>query len=171
MSVKARERCPFYLWGSCKTCELVEIGIEVCSGLALRLCAFAVPTICEPLASSSLELSIDHLSHLKLADPPDGSSNVREIDILVESDYYWSLVTGRIQRGQSGLVAIETKVGWVLSGPATLVGGQNHPTILVTHTLHVNCLRRLEGQLRSFWDIESLGIVAEGDVALDNFEE
>ena len=157
--------------GSRKTCELVEIGIEVCSGPALRLRAFAVPTICEPLASSSLELSIDHLSHLKLADPPDGSSNGREIDILVGSDYYWSLVTGRIQRGQSGPVAIETKVGWVLSGPATLVGGQDHPTTLVTHTLHVNCLKRLESQLRSFWDIESLGIVKEGDVVLDNFEE
>ena len=43
-----------------KTCDLVEIGIEVCSGPALRLWAFAVPTICEPFASSSLELSIDH---------------------------------------------------------------------------------------------------------------
>ena len=39
------------------------------------------------------------------------------------------------------------------------------------HTLHVNCLKRLEGQLRSFWDIVSLGIVEENDVALDNFEE
>ena len=59
--------------GSCKTCELVEIGIEVCSGPALRLGAFAVPTICEPLA---LELSIDLLSHLKLTDPRDGSSRL-----------------------------------------------------------------------------------------------
>ena len=94
-----------------------------------------------------------------------------EIDILIGPDYYWSLVTGRIQQGQSGPVAIETKVGWVLSGPATLVGGQDHPTMLVTHTLHVNCLKRLESQLRSFWDVESLGIVKEGDVALNNFEE
>ena len=45
------------------------------------------------------------------------SSDVLEVDVLVGSDCYWSLVTGRVIKG--GPTAILTKVGWILSGPVS----------------------------------------------------
>ena len=42
----------------------------------------------------------------------------RDIDLLIGSDLYWSFVTENIVKsGESGgLVAVETKFGWILSG-------------------------------------------------------
>ena len=38
--------------------------------------------------------------------------------MLIGADYYWDLTTGHTCRGDSGPVAIQAKLGWVLSGPA-----------------------------------------------------
>ena len=46
----------------------------------------------------------------------DGTSSLE----VIGSDYYWSLVTGEVCRGNSGPIAIHTKLGWVLSGPTSL---------------------------------------------------
>ena len=40
------------------------------------------------------------------------------IDVLIGSDYYWQLVSGRVVRGDDGPVALHTNLGWVLTGPA-----------------------------------------------------
>ena len=43
------------------------------------------------------------------------------VDLLIAADHYWSFFTGRIIRGDpSGPVALETKLGWVLSEPTAL---------------------------------------------------
>ena len=39
------------------------------------------------------------------------------IDILIGSDQYWQLVTGEVVKSKSGPTAMNTKLGWVLSGP------------------------------------------------------
>ena len=40
-----------------------------------------------------------------------------DINVLIGADYYWQFATGNIRRGISGPTGIETKLGWVLSGP------------------------------------------------------
>lgn len=65
-----------------------------------------------------------------------GEDNI-DIDILVGSDQYWSLVSGRVVRGGHGPIAIETKLGWVLLGPVpegTQVNRQQS-NIVTTHVL------------------------------------
>ena len=52
-----------------------------------------------------------------MADSWDGKSAV-DIEMLIGADCYWDLTTGHTCRGDSGPVAIQTKLGWVLSGPA-----------------------------------------------------
>ena len=43
-----------------------------------------------------------------------------EIDILVGSDWYWELVTGKVKVGNLGEpVDVETKFGWVLNRPTS----------------------------------------------------
>lgn len=82
--------------------------------------SWCVPLICEPLSGQNVTLAskkYQYLSNLDLADFGQSDSNLN-VDILIGADYYWSLVTGRTKRG-SGPTAIETRLGWVLSGRAT----------------------------------------------------
>ena len=55
------------------------------------------------------------------------------MDKLIGSDFYWDLVTGGTIQGQCGPMAINTKLGWVLSGPAKTVEGAK-PTSKSYHT-------------------------------------
>ena len=57
------------------------------------------------------------MSTLDLVDQCEPESHL-DVGILINADLYWSVVTGRTQKG-NGLMAIETKLGWVLSGPAS----------------------------------------------------
>ena len=58
---------------------------------------------------------------LNLADSDDSCSQV-DVDILIGVDQYWQLTTGKTRRGSEGPVAVETELGWVLSGPAPTAG-------------------------------------------------
>ena len=82
----------------------------------MHLSLFVVPMICEPLAIQSIPACIEENQHLAshdLADFSDTSSSLR-VDILIGSDYYWSLVTGEICHGDSGPIAIHTKLAPLL---------------------------------------------------------
>ena len=99
-----------------------------------ELIVYAVPHICEPLSSQPVTLCVDkyeHLANLDLADPADKNDQMA-IDMLIGSDYYWELTTGKIIRGESGPVAIHTRLGWVLSGPAD----SQHTTVSEPNRYH-----------------------------------
>ena len=59
--------------------------------------------------------SYAHLEGLELADEPCNSGS--SIDLLIGLDYYWNFVTGEMKRGEEGPIAINSKLGWLLSGP------------------------------------------------------
>ncbi len=105
---------------------------------------FAVPLICEPLAAQPITLCVkkyNHLSRLDLADSSDGKAAMG-VDMLIGADYYWELATGKTSGGWSGPVAIHTKLGWVLSGPApSMEPDQPSASLITTHTLHVGALQ------------------------------
>ena len=100
--------------------------------------------ICEPLASQPISACIEgnpHLSGLDLADFSDGTSSL-DVDILIGSDYYWNLVTGEVCRGNSGPVAIHTRIGWVLSGPTSSTELERSAVNLnTTHVLRADTLQ------------------------------
>jgi len=54
--------------------------------------------------------------HLELADG-DSLDLKKSIDVLVGSDYYWSIVAGDTVVGKGGPVALGSKLGWLLSDP------------------------------------------------------
>ena len=37
--------------------------------------------------------------------------------MLIGSNCYWSLVTGEVVKAEEGPVAVQSKLGWLLSGP------------------------------------------------------
>ena len=141
-------------------------------------CVFMVPTICEPLTSQPIAFCTKrygYLSQLDLADDSDGNSAM-SVDLLIGIDHYWNLTTGRTIRGENGPVAIHTKLGWVLSGPAPAVGASHQSaSLIISHTLHVGVVppdtKALDDTLRSFWELESMGSKDPDRNVLTQFEE
>ena len=165
----ARQRLAITAFGSERAgprlCEVVRV-----------IHLFVVPHICEALTAQPIDKCLEHYPHisgLDLADNP--LDETREIDVLMGSDFYWEFVTGEVVRGVEGPVAINTTLGWMLSGPADLTGPQGTiVSFVTTHTLRVDdgvTNKMLDTTMRSFWELESLGIQVdsmENDVS-DHF--
>ena len=142
----------------------------------MQLSLYVVPMICEPLVSQPISACAredQHLASLDLADYSESEHSL-EVDVLVRSDYYWDLVTGGVSRGSNGSTAIHIKLGWVLSGP-TCSKELDHCSVnlVTTHVLRVdtqqNESKSLDDRLRSFWDLESLGIRQPEETMYDEF--
>ena len=122
--------------GRITTCDVVRVGVKTKRGTYLELQLLVVPLICDTLTGQPMtcaRVRYSHLNGLELAD--SGAINdAIEISMLIGADYYWEIVTGRICRRRSGPTAIETKLGWVLSGP---VPGYNQEHTSVLFTAHV----------------------------------
>ncbi len=84
------------------------------------------------------EVRYPHLALLELADSSDGRSPIG-IDVLLGSDHYWDLLTGEVRRDTEGPVAISTKLGWVLTGPAPVGAEARQSTsLMTTHSLKID---------------------------------
>ena len=96
-----------------------------------------------------------HLSSLNFADT-HLSNTPLNVDMLIGSDFYWQLTTGEVIRRQTGPVAINTKLGWVLSGP--VITDETDDTVTAAMTVHMlqigSCDDQLDRTLRSFWELE-----------------
>jgi hypothetical protein len=160
--------------GRPKQCEVVRLAVQTKRGDSQALEVFVVPHICDPITSEAAVTCVrtySHLSQLDLADiTPD---EAMEVDLLIGSDFYWEFVTGETVRGGEGPVAIKTTLGWVLSGPTGAAEPEKSIVSLVNaHTLRVEGVtnRELDETLRSFWELESLGIErVSNDPASDHF--
>ena len=114
-----------------------------------------LPFICNLLVSQPINYARDHYDHLlgiELADSAD-IGDVLEVDMLIGSDLYWSLVTRRVRRGRSGPMGVHTRIGWILSGPVDRQEVSVNLTLTATHALRINTHpveRDLDDQLRRF---------------------
>ena len=114
-----------------------------------------LPFICNLLVSQPINYARDHYDHLlgiELADSAD-IGDVLEVDMLIGSDLYWSLVTRRVRRERSGPMGVHTRIGWILSGPVDRQEVSVNLTLTATHALRINTHpveRDLDDQLRRF---------------------
>ena len=82
--------------------DVVNLSISAENVDDVQLSAFVVPLICDPLQGQSFpwtSLTYVYLSGLKLADYCTGDDDVM-FDILIGSDQYWHLVSGRVVQGE-----------------------------------------------------------------------
>ena len=120
--------------GEPRECHVVHIGIQLKHGGNCELPVLTVPLICDDLEATTVQLCMSHLNQFDVADMAmmAQSTEVSSPDVLIGSDCYWQLVTGKVVRGDSGPVALQTRLGWVLIGP---VEQSEQSTSLVTFTL------------------------------------
>lgn len=162
-----------------RVCPIVDVGVVLKGYPTMSLSLYTVPSICEPLSCQPITACVEannHLLGLELADSSDGNTQ-SPVDMLIGCDHYWDLVTGSICRSERGPTAIHTKLGWVLSGPTPssnpALRSATNCSVIATHLLRVDCQAlestQLEEQLRSFWELESLGIHEEERTLYDDF--
>ena len=103
-----------------QTCSQVKLNIEIFGQQHIEINALSYPTICSPIKSHIDVELFPHLLGLNLADDPDRVGNDSDsIDILIGADQYYEFVSGEIIRDELGPVAINSKLGWLVSGPAS----------------------------------------------------
>jgi len=150
-----------YKTQSCAVVKLYLRGLD--QKEAFSISALTSPAICSPLPSA---VKLDN--RLQLCDLPLADRCTKpkeEIDILVGSNFYWSIVTGEVIREEDGLVAVNSKLGWLLSGPVDSldIGDLSHVNVVISgiSNSQVSGDRDdvLYKSLREFWELESLSIV------------
>lgn len=160
--------------GKRQLCDVISLGLRLQAGGSINLSFLAVPLICEPLCGQPISHAAEHydyLAELNLADHSCGTEQL-EVDMLIGSDNYWRLVTGKLVNRGDGPTAVHTRLGWVLSGPVEgLMSQKTSCNLVSTHALKVDAYmqeesdRSLDRTLKTFWDLESLGIQeGEADV-------
>ena len=95
------------------------------------------------------------------------------------SDQFWNFATGAVKRGDSGPNAMETKVGWVLSGPVNNTPSKNDSSVNLVNTHVLKCATQLVNsehqdlnqELRRFWELESLVIYPGNKSVYERFTQ
>ncbi|XP_057299542.1 uncharacterized protein LOC130630166 [Hydractinia symbiolongicarpus] len=106
-----------------------------------------VKNICHPLTGQNLKYK--HLKDLRLA---DSNCNNRDLDDLLGADNYWKFFYGSIVRGADGPVALNSMVGYIVSGRIGSSEG-SRSAVLVANVLKIGAEfveDKLDNQLEKF---------------------
>ena len=146
-------------------CDVVTLHLESCNDETVKVSVLSFPAICSALPTRVDASSYPHLQGLQLADCSDSQDS---IDVLIGSDYYWDFVTNEIVRGDFGPTAINSKFGWLLSGPTEFaISSETTVTNLIisgnSNGLFDHTQDPLVDTLKQFWETESIGIKGELD--------
>ena len=88
--------------GSRQSRSVVKLGIVTRDGRPLVISALVVPYICDAICFQPITTArkrYPHLCRLDLADSAEVNDDL-SVDLLLGSDYYWTLVTGRVRRSR-----------------------------------------------------------------------
>ncbi len=78
----------------------------------------------------------------------------RPIEILIGTDTYWSVLTGRFERLSKHLAEIGTLFGWVVQGPTEVENViAAHAQVNIMHTC-INGQKEFKEEVREFWSME-----------------
>ena len=103
-----------------QSCDVVMVKLQGKYNEDAEILALGFSTICSPLPRTVELRQYPQLQELESDCSPskgEGKESLA-IDILIGCDFYWQIVSGDISRSNGGLVAIKSKFGWLLSGPA-----------------------------------------------------
>ncbi|XP_037503101.1 uncharacterized protein LOC119377876 [Rhipicephalus sanguineus] len=124
--------------------------------------ALEIPEICSDQLRvhgniiQKLQAEIDELADVTVAPAHLARSG---IDILIGADYYWALVYGDFKKLQGTLVALKTKFGWTLQGAIPCSSSAACcSTAAVLRAGVSDDTTSLANELKSFWELESIGI-------------
>ena len=135
-------------------------------GERVKIEAYKSPTIAD-IRNQHIEIrkgDYPHLQGLWFSDV-NRKNKVLGIDLLIGADYLWSFQRGRTIRGEADQpVAVETCLGWVLSGPMKGVPDGSQIGVNFVGQVMPRHNKELEEGVQKLWDLETLGIREENEV-------
>eukprot|EP00795_Rhopilema_esculentum_P001251 gene1251-biopygen9956 len=147
-----------------KSCDRVTVNLEVGDEI-LPLTVLSSPHLCLPLSTPIDVSCYPHLQGLQLAD--SYATCEKRIELVIGVDYYYRIVQGEVRKGGNGLVAISSKLGWLLCGPVVCNEGDksslNNVMNLIVDVLPsrdeiTDDSREIVESLTKFWKHESAGL-------------
>ena len=171
---------------SVETCDVTQFCVRSpYNNLTMYVTAYVLPIVCAPVSNQPLNLAVAEYSHLRnlpLADFKLYDHDELDIDILIGLDFYWMFFTGCSRRGENGgPVALESQLGWILSGNVQNCPERSMDTanLVQTHVLRVSdsFLREenedetLIAQLSKYWNLESIGITKNEETVYQRFSD
>ena len=152
-----------------RTCDIVQFCVRSpYNSLCTYVTAYVVPIVCAPIRNQAITFATrnyPHLTGLWLADFPAQIDDALNCEILIGSNFYWHFISGQCIRGERGPIALESCLGWVLSGPMYDCPSSSSTEVNLadTHVLFLTSTKRseeqaLEQQVAKFWSLESIGI-------------
>ncbi|CAB4000960.1 Hypothetical predicted protein, partial [Paramuricea clavata] len=145
--------------------------LPVTGGESVNIEAYGVEYVSQ-IRNEHVELKKRDYSHLQGLWFSDvcKENEVLEIEVLIGADYLWCFQEGNVVRGKADEpVAVQTRLGWVLSGPMKVSGSGNETNSM--HVVDVNFLvqdnsscTKLDESIHRLWDFETLGIRQEDEV-------
>ncbi|KAL1443826.1 hypothetical protein MTO96_045814 [Rhipicephalus appendiculatus] len=128
--------------------------------------ALEVPEVCT-VNGPTLEPNVIAMMrdrNLAFADETEGDQpQDSTISVLIGSDHYWRVVTGRVERFTDTLCAVETIFGWVIQGVCANVNPRLSPRNISATALFLACADNwctevLPGDPSDIWRLDALGI-------------
>ena len=130
-----------------QTCDQVQFTVgSLNDSFQTTIDAYVVPEICAPPPPPFQRQEIreaqycyPYLQGIKLAESCKESEDM-EIDLLVWGDHVWKFPLNEVIRGENDLegpVAVNTRVGWVLSGPVQIESKETLSGVNFVATTHV----------------------------------
>ena len=103
-------------------------------------------------------------SEIQLADP--GGKEDLPIEILIGGDYYWTIVKDSpLRRLSPSTVLLPSHLGWIMSGRRAGIS----TNVIAVHFLHAeNQSLWSDAEVKSFWELETIGITAHQDRRWDS---
>ena len=137
-----------------KRCLVYEMNVK-----NERMKLYGIDTICQPMFRSKVPCEILEKLQVPIFERLERDSLIK-VDILVGLDSYWSMIDD-LKHVNEGLVAQCTKFGWMISGcykrNRDIVADNDKSNAALF------CLAQepTEATIRSFWELDSIGIQGE----------
>ena len=141
-----------------------NLCLKYVDNMSIYITALGVPTMCGRISGQRIDLAKEQhpfLCELRLAN--NGVTNGKRIDLLIGADFYWNIVGGTVKRDDhSSLIAISSKLGWLISGPVNEKINKCHVNVASTHLMKIECETseriQLSEQIYKFWSLDLIGI-------------
>ena len=141
-------------------CDIVEVHIKSLwdPNQTVKITATVVPYICQAINYESIEWEkeeYDAFRDVELADYglKEKNNKNENISILIGADYYWSFVENDVIRNKNGLVAVKSKLGYLLSGPINSNSSKNSNALFISADKQPYDLVE---KCKKFWETESI---------------
>ena len=142
--------------------DVVELDLRAArGGKRVKVEAYVVEKISE-ISNCHVEIvksKYKHLADIEFSDVSDEIS--LQVDVLVGANFLWEFQGKQTIRGEKNEpVAVETTLGWVLSGPLngeSLLYDLNNVNVTYVEA-------NLESKVEQFWDLDTVGVREDKDI-------